>query len=437
MTSRLVALGALVVAVVLVFVLLTGGSSYTINARFIDAGQMVKGGLVEVGGRSIGTVSKITLTENGQANIKLNISDDKYNPLYRGTIARIRTVGLSGVANRFIEVTPGVDTNAKIPDGGTLSTAETRPIVDLDVLFDSLDKTTRDHLQGFIRSGAQLFDTTATAANSAFGYLAPVLSQSDALFSELASDRVAVSRLLNTGATTASALATRRDDIESGISSTATTLRAIAAERAALADTFSRAPKLLERDDGVLGGLKNTVNQLRPALREARPVTPRLARVLRALVPTAQAAVPVLAQTRQLLPLLTTDLNKLPQLARTGVPALKTTTTAIISGQPLIDGLRPFVPDLVNGFFNGLGGRTAGYYDANGGFGRISLQGSTGTLAGLLGGVGAVVNNGTITGYASGKDARCPGGAAAPAPDKSNPYIDKTSICDPADDATR
>jgi phospholipid/cholesterol/gamma-HCH transport system substrate-binding protein len=434
MSRRFIPVAALVVAIVAVFLLLRGGTTYTVHARYVDAGQVVKGGLVQVGGRSIGKVGKITITPNGEANVELNISDAEYTPLHRGTTARIRTIGLSGVANRFIEITPGPDSGEKIPDGGVMTTAETRPIVDLDVLFNGLDDETRAHLQNIIKNGSQLFDGVTQEANSAFSYLAPALSESELLASELARDRVAVEKLLTTGATTASAFASRRSDITEGISATATTLRAVASEREALADSFAQAPKLLRRPGGVLGGLRQTLEEVRPAIREARPVTPRLAVVLRKLVPTARDTVPVLADTRALLPQLTRDLAGLPGLANNAVPALRSTTTSLISAEPIIDGLRPFVPDLVNGFFNGLGGRTASYYDANGHYGRISLQGGSATLSGLIGGIVGPLTDLDGGGLSTGNVARCPGGATGPAADNSNPYIPKRSICDPAHD---
>ena len=431
MTSRLVAVVALAAGVIAVVVILSGGSSYTVNARFVDAGQLVKGGLVEVGGRTVGSIGEVTLAPNGIANVPLKITDSRYQPLRRGTVARVRTVGLSGIANRFVELTPGPSTGDKITDGAALSTAETRPIIDLDVLFNSLDPPTRGRLQRIIKNGAQLFDGTAQSANTAFGYLAPALTQSDALASELARDRVAVDRLVADGGTTASALAAERDDIRSGITTTATTLRAIASEREAVAHSLEKAPALLQRPDGILGGLRKTVTVVRPALREARPVTPRLARVLRLLVPTARDAVPVLSKTRRLLPQLDVDLRGLPPLAKVAVPALRSTTTSLIAAMPIVDGIRPYTPELIDGFFSGLG-RAAGYYDANGHFARIGLVGGSTALTGILsGGNPAVVDSANLRRRLYD---RCSGGAAEPAQDKSNPYIEDPSICDPADD---
>jgi hypothetical protein len=207
-------------------------------------------------------------------------------------------------------------------------------------------------------------------------------------------------------------------------------MRAIASERQALADALDRAPKLFNRAGGILGGVKSTVQAVRPALVEARPVAPRLAQVLRRLVPVSRAARPVLTQTTALLPALTATLRGAPRLASVGVPALNSTTSALAVSQPVIDGLLPYVPDLVGGLVNGFGGKQTGYYDANGNYGRISVQGGTSSLTGGLS-AGALAG-GMLPGYSTGNDARCPGGATEPADDKSNPFV--TAFCKPSQD---
>jgi phospholipid/cholesterol/gamma-HCH transport system substrate-binding protein len=66
--ARGAALGALVLAVAVVAVLLLrgdGGSTYKL--RFENAGQLVTDDDVQVGGRRIGSVRRIKLTDDNQA----------------------------------------------------------------------------------------------------------------------------------------------------------------------------------------------------------------------------------------------------------------------------------------------------------------------------------------------------------------------------------
>jgi phospholipid/cholesterol/gamma-HCH transport system substrate-binding protein len=426
--SRVVAIGALLAAVIAVVVLVSGGSSYRVTAQFVDAGQLVKGGLVEVGGRGVGTIESIKISDDGLANTVLKISEDDLTPLRRGTVARIRTVGLTGVANRFVELQPGPSTGAEIPNDGTLTTAETRGIVDLDVLLDALDPATRERLQGIIRNGEKVFKDRTTAANEGLQYLSPALFQSSELAQELVYDRAALEKLIVDGATTAGALASRDTDISQGITSTATTLRAVASQREALADAIRRAPALLNRPGGILGELRQTLREVRPALRELRPVAPPLVDVLRQLGPASRQARPVLRQVNRLLPPLRRGLHGLPATRDKAVPALRSSVETIIALMPIVDGLRPYTPEIVNGVVSGLGSRAAGYFDANGHFARIQVNVPPNVLTGL-----GNANQG-LGGFETGKAHRCPGGADDPADDKSNPYIEDANSCDPADD---
>ncbi len=427
MTSRIVAIGALIAAVIAVFVLMAGGDGYRITARFVDAGQLVKGGSVQVGGRTVGAIKAIRISDDGLAELDLSISDDAITPLRRGTLARIRTVGLTGVANRFVELEPGPSTGDEIESGGTLSTTETRGIVDLDVLLNAFDPATRGRLQRIIRNGANVFKGRTGAANAGLAYLAPALYQSSELAQELVYDRNALENLIRDGATTAAALASRDEDITQGISSTATTLRAIASQREALADALQRAPALLNRPGGAFGELRQTLQEVRPALRELRPVAPPLVALLRELGPASRQARPVLLRVNGLLPALARGLRGLPATRNKAVPALESSVRTIIALAPIVDGLRPYTPEIVNGVVSGLGARAAGYFDANGHFARIGLNSPANVLAGVL-------NNGQgVGGFETFKDFRCPGAATDPADDGSNPYVEKPESCDPED----
>ncbi len=103
----------------MVAVLLLGspGGSYKVKARFENAAQLVKGNLVQTGGAPIGTVEKIDLTPNGEAEVTLKVDGD-YAPLRRGTIATVRQASLSGIANRYVDLRMAPQRAKKIPNNG-------------------------------------------------------------------------------------------------------------------------------------------------------------------------------------------------------------------------------------------------------------------------------------------------------------------------------
>src|SRR5262245_4134075 len=123
--ARGVALLALVAVIAVVaVVLLRDGNSTTYRLRFQNAGQLVKDDDVQVGGRRVGSVSDITLTADNQAEIKIAVDDD-FAPLHEGTTATIRATSLSGIANRYIALTPGANSRPQLPSDALLGTDST------------------------------------------------------------------------------------------------------------------------------------------------------------------------------------------------------------------------------------------------------------------------------------------------------------------------
>jgi phospholipid/cholesterol/gamma-HCH transport system substrate-binding protein len=432
-TARIAGVAALVIAVVVTAaVVLRSDPQYTIRARFVDAGQLVKGNEVQVGGRTIGSVSDLVLTNDNQALVVMKISDREFRPLHEGTVAQIRQVGLSGVANRFVELTPGRPTSRALRDGATLATSDTRPIVDLDSVLNALDPRTRASLQRVIRLSSGAFAGRAGDANRALGYLNPALSQVSGLAEELGRDEVALRELVGSAATVSSAVAAREGDLEGAVTSTAVTLRALAGERGALEDVLARAPGVLDQARPTLARLRRTLAVVRPALRDARPAAAPLARVVRVLPRAARRSTPLVIELRRLLPALRRTLAEMPALSRELVPIIQSTTRAAGGFLPIFAGLRPYAPDLVAGLYNGFGGVTAGYYDANGHYSRIAEEWGAGALPGI-GAAFPIPQVGGLTGYRTGLDARCPGAAVEPAPDGSNPWVPDPTLCDPGD----
>ena len=146
--ARRFALVAALIAVALVAsALLLGGDDYRVKARFTAATAVVKGNLVQSGGRPVGLVKSIELTPSGQAELELEITDDDLVPLPEGTRAQLRIASLSGQANRFVDLRlperrAGED-RPEIADGGVIPSSSTQSAVDVDQFFDLFDEKTR------------------------------------------------------------------------------------------------------------------------------------------------------------------------------------------------------------------------------------------------------------------------------------------------------
>ncbi len=444
--ARLLALVALAVAVIAVgVVLITGGSSYVVHARFYDAGQLVKGDLVTVAGHQVGSIGSISLSPDGLADVELNISDGSITPMHAGTIATIGQLSLTGVANRFV----GLQLSGAGPvihDGGTLPLTQTRGIVDLDTLLDSLTPRVRAQINEIIKTGAYFVkQPTAAQLNQFELYLNPAFSQSTQLISQVLADKFSLDRLVASSAQIATALAAHNADLSGAVTNTAAVLREIAGQRAVLQDTLVRAPGVLHQATGVLADVNFTLGKLNPVLTDVQPVAPPLAELLRKVVPVARNAIPTIQGVQALVPGAESALRALPPVVAKANPAVRSLTQALKGLLPILGGLRPYGPDAVAGFFNGVGGASGGGYDANGHYLKATLAVQAGgeTLTGLLGFLGSLV--GKTTGKVVGLNGRigllapCPGGGNPPAWDNSNPWnnpdIPKATgnLCKPAD----
>jgi phospholipid/cholesterol/gamma-HCH transport system substrate-binding protein len=120
--ARGVALLALVAVIAAVaVVLMRDGDTTTYRLRFRDAGQLVKDDDVQVGGRRVGSVRGIALTDDNEAEIKIAVDRD-FAPLHEGTTATIRATSLSGIANRYVALSPGANSRPALGAGSLLGT---------------------------------------------------------------------------------------------------------------------------------------------------------------------------------------------------------------------------------------------------------------------------------------------------------------------------
>jgi phospholipid/cholesterol/gamma-HCH transport system substrate-binding protein len=441
--ARVSAIIALAIAVVAVAVVIArSGSTYVIHAMFSDAGQLVAGDLVTVGGHQVGSVGAIRLSGNGLADVELDISSNGATPLRQGTIATIGQLSLTGVANRFVSLSPGA--GVAIPTGGRLPVTQTRGIVDLDTLLDALTPRVRASLQGVLRAGAYIVaQPTASQLNGANALLNPAFAESARLGNQVVADDAALRQLVSGTAKVATALAAQSTNLGGAVSSTASLMRELASQRTAFEDTLVRAPAVLRKATRVLGHVDVTLSALDPALVRLQPVALRLARLLRAVLPATANAIPTVAAVQALVPSAEAALEALPGVEHDATPAVKSLTRSLILLNPILSGLRPYTPDVVAGFFNGVGGASGGSYDANGHYlhGEVTIQGGGSSLTGLLNLVGKQLSGlGPFDGERTGLLAPCPGGGGPPAADRSNPWTTPdvlpgvTGVCNPGDD---
>ena len=213
--GRVAAVGAVIAAIVLVGLILFGGGGaggYKVKARFLNAGQLVKGNPVQVGGVPVGSVKGIKITDDGHAEIEMSIDGD-HAPAPARHARRDPPVLPVRPRQPLRRPEAPAGHGRRDPDGGVIETDKTVTQVDLDELYNTLDPETRRSLQGFFKGSADQWRDLADEANVGFEYLNPALSTSRRLFNELTRTRRCSSASSSTAQEMVTALAERRDDL--------------------------------------------------------------------------------------------------------------------------------------------------------------------------------------------------------------------------------
>jgi phospholipid/cholesterol/gamma-HCH transport system substrate-binding protein len=437
--ARGAAFAALAVAVVAVaWLLMTGDGGTDYKVRFQTATLLVKDNDVQVGGRRIGSIKDIRLTDNNEAEVTINVSKE-FAPLHDGTRAAVRATSLSGIANRYIALTPGPQSAAKIDDGATITADKTTSPVSLDQLFNTLDAKTRHDLQQVIQGSATWYQGKGKEANAAAKYFNPALSTTSTLVRQVVRDQRAFEDFIINSSSLVGAIAERRDDLAALVGNANATTSAIASENASFDQALALLPTTLRRANSTFVNLRAALDDLDPLVAASKPATKRLAEFLKELRPLVDEAVPTINDLRYLVSTPgpgndLTDLTKqAPKLQQTASPSIKASVQALKDSQKVIDFIRPYAPDFV-GWLRDFG-QGASNYDANGHYARI--QPAFNTFAFTDNPAGGVLTpigeNHRLDGLLQGQLTRCPGAASQPPADGSAPWRGETGTldCDP------
>ncbi|HTB49653.1 MAG TPA: MlaD family protein [Solirubrobacteraceae bacterium] len=436
-TVRILAVAAIaaVVAIVLVLVL-AGGGSATYYLIFPEAGQLVRGDQVQVGGVPVGSIKNITLLHNYEVRITINV-ESSLVPLHKGTTAEIRVPSLSSVANRYIALSPGPNNSASLPSGSTLPITSTHGVVDLDQLFSIFNAKTRKGLQQFIQGSAEQYSGVAPQLQVDARYFPPALAALDHVLAELGGDQEIFSNFLVETAKTTTVLAGRSQELTELISHADTAFGAIGSQQANLTAGLKALPATFKQGNRAFETLPATLADLTKLVDVSKPAAPLLGQFVSKLRPLVTTATPVVSDFSEAIskPGSSNDLTEaalaLPGLAKSLTTASPDGVRSLEESLPITSLFGPYTPDL-EGFLRAFG-QTGAYYDANGHYARI---------AGLfpdfeLGGEDTLKPTNpaqVLQGLKTGQLRRCPGSATQPAADGSSPFTDNGQLgCDPSE----
>jgi phospholipid/cholesterol/gamma-HCH transport system substrate-binding protein len=425
---RIAAVGALALVVLIVaYILFAGGGGATYYLEFQEADQLVRGDQVQVGGVPVGTVTNIELTHDFKALITIHI-DAGLVPLHKGTVAQVRVPSLTTVANRYIALSPGPNSNPSLPGGSKLPASATIPVTDLDQLFDTLNPKTRKGLQGFIQGTAEQYVGQSKTLGESTELFPAFLTSTNHFFSELVREQPIFTSFLVETAKAVTTIGARKVQLADLIENQNKAFGAIGSEQSQLARGIKQLPATLEQGNRTFTELPSTLAALTKFIETSKPTTKPLTELLEKLHSLVTTGTPALhdfslAFNRPGADNDLTDLVRaLPALAKQLESTSPASVTALKESVPITAFFGPYAPDLA-GTLRTFGQTTA-YYDADGHYLHASpilpdfKLGENNTLT------PASSPTAALEGLKSGQLRRCPGAATAPAGDGSSPFVD-------------
>jgi len=423
------------VVLALAYILFGGSGGAEYKLVFNEAGQLVKGDQVQVGGVPVGSVTNIVLRKDFKAEITIHV-ESSLTPLHAGTVAQVRVPSLSSVANRYVLLSPGPNSNPALPSGATLPASATREVVDLDQLFNTLNPRTRKGLAQFIQGTAEQYAGAGRELGESIEYFPPFLSANTHFFAELVRDQRTFTNFVVETAKAVTTIGARHESLADLIENANTTFAAIGSQQAQLAQglrllpvTLRQGNKTFEAIPSTFAALENLVEASKPT---SKPLTVLFER-LRGLVITATPAVrnfnTAFSQPGPNNDL-TDLLRALPALVRTLTTSAPASNTALQESVPISAFFGPYAPDL-SGTLRTFG-QSGAYYDADGHYARVTpilpdfKLGSNNELT-------PTSPSQALEGLKSGQLRRCPGGATQPSADKSSPFTAGGALtCEPS-----
>jgi phospholipid/cholesterol/gamma-HCH transport system substrate-binding protein len=231
---------------------------------------------VRISGVSVGKVKSIELSNKGDyadAVIELN---SQYAPIPDNTKAILRAKTLLG--ETYVELTPGSNTAPTLPEGGSLPQAQVANSVQLDEIFRTFNRPTRDAFRGWMQSQAAALRGRGAAFGEALSELDPFAESANRALRILDTQQQAVRRLVHSGGTVFQALSERQGQLRGLIQNSNTVFTTTAQRNQDLAEafrilpTFQRETRLtLQRLNRFAIDADPLVQQLRPSIRQLSP----------------------------------------------------------------------------------------------------------------------------------------------------------------------
>jgi phospholipid/cholesterol/gamma-HCH transport system substrate-binding protein len=288
------------------------------TAQSITPGQ---GQTVRVSGIRIGDIEDTELVD-GRAVVTFAI-DKKYAKLVH-TDATALLRPKTGLKDMFVELDPGTRSAPVAQEDFVLPISNTLPDVNPDEFLAALDTDTRDYLQLLLKGAADGLRGRSADLRDVLKRFEPTHRDLARVSRAAATRRVELRRLIHSLNLVNRELAGHDDDLAELVDRTSRWFGALANQRANVASTIHELPTTLQQATSTLGKVDRLGRVLKPASDELRVLAAPLARNNRLTRPLALEATPLLRD----------DIRPFVREARPLVGELGTTARRLVDSEP-------------------------------------------------------------------------------------------------------
>lgn len=300
------------------------------TAQAINPGQ---GQAVMVSGVQVGLIDSVEL-EDGIAVVGMDI-EPRFAPIIRadaGILVRPRT-NLNDIT---LQIDPG-EAAEPIEEGTRITLDSTKPTVQPDEFFSTLDRDTRSYLTLLLDAGAKGLDGRSRQLSAGFRRLEPFTRFIAQFTSEVAKRREALARVIHNFRRLTEELGRRDTEIQRFVSESAGALEGFANRN--------------QEIEAALRELPPTLRTTRDALESSTEFSASSREVLADLTPQADALEPALQATRRFFERTTEPIaDQLRPFAREVRPVLRHTAQGSDALEQTVDNFGEAIGSLNTGF---------------------------------------------------------------------------------------
>src|SRR3954451_24278152 len=245
---------------------------YRFETSFAEATQLAQEADVRISGVNVGRVKQVDLGD-GRTDATIEL-DDKYAPLPEDSRAILRQKTLLG--ETYVELTPGTKGAPKIPENGRLADGRIAPTVELDEIFRSFDKKTREAFQVWQQDLGAGIQGHGEDFSDALGSLTPFAENTTDVLRILNSqDRAVQQGIKNTGEVF-DALTERDGQLSDWIKNSNDLLTTTARRDAEIRGLFQAFPSFIDNSSSALRALEKYAVNSKPLSEQLQPVATQL-----------------------------------------------------------------------------------------------------------------------------------------------------------------